>query len=201
VKFLGLVVAGLIFGFPNALFAKDLNQVNSIAVKVSTRDKSVTYGRSGPYTYVGSYQQTIVLERLKVGGETLWNISYFSTGCKIDGRFSVVSALFKAGKNHVETIKCSSVADKESGSIVAQAKASFAKNILSISSTITEDIVREGIRTQAKTTEMLKVDIGKGCLVLAASLVSERRATFQGRNVTSDSLRSTNFNKKCEIYP
>ncbi|WP_425989268.1 hypothetical protein [Ensifer sp. R-19] len=200
-KLTKLVAALLICGVPNTLHARDIGSVSTISIKIDTKASMVTYASSGPHTYVGSYPQTIVLERLKVGGETLWSIGYFSTGCNIDGRFSIVSALFKIGQSHVEKVKCSSVADNEAGSIVAQAKGEFAGNVLSVSSTITEDIMRDGIRTKAKTTEVIKVDLSKGCTVRAAKVSSDKLATAQNRKVTADTLRTTNFSKRCETYP
>ncbi|WP_173519278.1 hypothetical protein [Ensifer sesbaniae] len=119
------------------------------------------------------------LRQLNVGGETLWSIGYFSTGCNIDARFSIVSALFTIGQSHLEKVKCSSVADNVAGSIVAQARGEYADNVLTVSSTITEDIMRDDIRTKAKTTEVIKFDLSKGCIVRAAKVLSDKLARLK----------------------
>ncbi|WVT76287.1 hypothetical protein QM996_29240 (plasmid) [Sinorhizobium chiapasense] len=61
--------------------------------------------------------------------------------------------------------------------------------------------MRDGIRSKAKTTEVIKVDLGEGCIVRAAKVSSDKLATAQNRKITADTLRTTNFSKKCETLP
>jgi hypothetical protein len=125
-------------------------------------------------------------------------------GCRLDGRYTVVTPFYLIGRSHSDSFRCTwTGSPKDSGAIKYNTKSSFEGGILSISGTL-----RTNFRTKYGSGETggfdsvgtldMKVDLNGGkCRVLNVKVAQQQKSFPSGK--ISGVTATTGFSTKCRV--